>query len=79
MADGGANGPDYAVDLSNCDREPIHVLGKVQPFGFLIALTADWLVARASAPRRRFSPLPFRALAPSQYRRSCNLSRVRSL
>ena len=39
MADGGANGPDYAVDLSNCDREPIHVLGKVQPFGFLIALT----------------------------------------
>ena len=49
MADGGANGPDYAVDLSNCDREPIHVLGKVQPFGFLIALTADWLVARVSA------------------------------
>lgn len=38
-----------AVDLTNCDREPIHVLGTVQPFGFLIALTADWLVSRASA------------------------------
>lgn len=37
------------VDLTNCDREPIHILGAIQPIGFLIALTADWLVARASA------------------------------
>jgi light-regulated signal transduction histidine kinase (bacteriophytochrome) len=48
MADGG-DAIDFAVDLSNCDREPIHVLGKVQPFGFLVALTADWLVSRVSA------------------------------
>ncbi|MFD1105226.1 HWE histidine kinase domain-containing protein [Sphingobium olei] len=41
--------PPAAVDLTNCDREPIHVLGTVQPFGFLIALTADWLVSRVSA------------------------------
>ncbi|RZJ77893.1 MAG: GAF domain-containing protein [Brevundimonas sp.] len=38
-----------AVDLTNCDREPIHILGAIQPIGFLIALTADWLVARVSA------------------------------
>ncbi|MDE1896815.1 MAG: hypothetical protein KGH91_07050, partial [Rhodospirillales bacterium] len=37
------------VDLSNCDREPIHILGGVQPFGFLLALTPDWVVARVSA------------------------------
>jgi light-regulated signal transduction histidine kinase (bacteriophytochrome) len=37
------------VDLTNCDREPIHILGAIQPIGFLIALTADWLVARVSA------------------------------
>lgn len=37
------------VDLTNCDREPIHILGAIQPIGFLIALTADWLVTRASA------------------------------
>lgn len=36
------------VDLTNCDREPIHILGAIQPIGFLIALTADWIVARAS-------------------------------
>ena len=38
-----------SVDLTNCDREPIHIPGLIQPFGFLLAVTADWLVARASA------------------------------
>lgn len=37
------------VDLTNCDREPIHILGSIQPIGFLVALTADWIVARTSA------------------------------
>lgn len=37
------------VDLGNCDREPIHLLGAIQPFGFLVALSADWIVRRASA------------------------------
>jgi light-regulated signal transduction histidine kinase (bacteriophytochrome) len=49
MADSDADQPNFSVDLSNCDREPIHVLGTVQPFGFLIALTPDWLVSRVSA------------------------------
>lgn len=42
------NPASFAVDLTNCDREPIHVLGQIQPFGFLIALGNDWLVARVS-------------------------------
>ncbi|MBU2016273.1 MAG: GAF domain-containing protein, partial [Alphaproteobacteria bacterium] len=54
MADGGGTGADFAVNLTNCDREPIHVLGTVQPFGFLIALTADWLVSRVSANSAAF-------------------------
>ncbi|WP_454884540.1 HWE histidine kinase domain-containing protein [Sphingomonas oryzagri] len=37
------------VDLTNCDREPIHIPGLIQPFGFLLALSSDWLIARASA------------------------------
>ena len=37
------------VDLSNCDREPIHQLGAIQPFGFLVAFSTDWLVRRVSA------------------------------
>jgi light-regulated signal transduction histidine kinase (bacteriophytochrome) len=38
-----------AVDLTNCDREPIHLLGAVQSFGFLIGVAStDWTVTRVS-------------------------------
>jgi light-regulated signal transduction histidine kinase (bacteriophytochrome)/CheY-like chemotaxis protein len=38
------------VDLSNCDREPIHLLGAIQRFGFLLAVsTPDWFVQRVSS------------------------------
>ncbi|ANU07109.1 HWE histidine kinase domain-containing protein [Paraurantiacibacter namhicola] len=37
-----------SVDLTSCDREPIHELGLVQDFGALLALTSDWIVAHAS-------------------------------
>ncbi len=36
------------VDLTNCDREPIHILGHVQSYGCLIALSADWIITYAS-------------------------------
>ncbi|MCI3135020.1 HWE histidine kinase domain-containing protein [Phenylobacterium aquaticum] len=41
--------PTPEIDLTDCDREPIHQLGFVQPFGFLVAFGGDWLVTRASA------------------------------
>ncbi|MAY62813.1 MAG: histidine kinase [Rhizobiales bacterium] len=41
--------PGGAVDLSNCDREPIHLLGRVQEFGFLVAATSDWMISDISA------------------------------
>ena len=37
------------VDLTNCEREPIHIPGAIQPIGFLIALSSDWMIARVSA------------------------------
>ena len=36
------------VDLTNCDREPIHQLGKIQNFGALIAVNADWFISQRS-------------------------------
>ena len=36
------------VDLTNCDREPIHILGTIQPIGFLVSVTTDWLISRVS-------------------------------
>ena len=41
--------PGTVIDLTNCEREPIHLLGAVQPIGVLIALSADWMVSRVSA------------------------------
>ncbi len=64
MADVDGTNPvtGFDVDLSNCDREPIHVLGTVQPFGFLMALTADWLVSRVSTNSEEFIGQPPKAL-----------------
>jgi light-regulated signal transduction histidine kinase (bacteriophytochrome) len=42
------------VDLSNCDREPIHLLGHVQPFGFLVAVSMDWMIQHVSANVRDY-------------------------
>ncbi|EBA06095.1 HWE histidine kinase domain-containing protein [Sagittula stellata] len=44
-----ASGPGSdSVDLTNCDREPIHQLGRVQSYGALLAVTTDWIVQHAS-------------------------------
>ena len=37
------------ADITNCDREPIHLLGAVQSFGFLLTVTSDWRIGHASA------------------------------
>jgi light-regulated signal transduction histidine kinase (bacteriophytochrome)/CheY-like chemotaxis protein len=42
------------VDLTNCDREPIHVPGSVQPFGFLLTLLSDFTICMASDNVGRF-------------------------
>ena len=39
---------EFSVDLTNCDREPIHILGAIQPFGFLVAVSPDWLISHVS-------------------------------
>src|SRR5512134_1589540 len=31
-------GSDAMVDLTDCDREPIHIPGQIQPFGVLFVL-----------------------------------------
>lgn len=36
-------------DLTSCDREPIHQLGGIQAHGYLIAVSADWIICFASA------------------------------
>ena len=33
--------PDFQVDLTNCDREPIHIPGQIQSHGFMIVLDQE--------------------------------------
>ena len=37
------------LDLTSCDREPIHIPGSIQPFGYLLAVDAAGRVVYASA------------------------------
>ena len=37
------------IDLTNCDREPIHIPGKIQSHGFLIALDSNLTITHCSS------------------------------
>jgi light-regulated signal transduction histidine kinase (bacteriophytochrome) len=42
--------PRTPIDLTNCDREPIHIPGAIQPHGVLLAIReADYVILQASA------------------------------
>ncbi|QUL36835.1 HWE histidine kinase domain-containing protein [Erythrobacter sp. JK5] len=43
------NIPAQSTDLTECDREAIHLISAIQPIGGLIAVTGDWLIAHRSA------------------------------
>ncbi len=55
---GDVAAPASGIDLSTCDREPIHVPGHIQPFGFLFALATDGRVVHASANIGEYSGRP---------------------
>lgn len=50
MNDALASGEPYdgQVDLTTCDREPIHILGRTQSYGVLIAVSSDWIIQHVS-------------------------------
>ncbi|MBC7615755.1 MAG: GAF domain-containing protein [Pedobacter sp.] len=39
---------EFQVDLTNCDREPIHIPGQIQPHGFLIVLDQQYNISHCS-------------------------------
>lgn len=49
------------VDLTNCDREPIHLLGAIQPIGFLVAVSDAWVIERASDNLEAYTGLSAKA------------------
>jgi light-regulated signal transduction histidine kinase (bacteriophytochrome)/CheY-like chemotaxis protein len=51
------------VDLTTCDREPIHIPGSIQPFGFLLVVSQDLQVVGASQNVADFLGAPFEDIA----------------
>ena len=45
------------TDLSNCDREPIHIPGKIQSHGFLISINQDLKITYCSENISAFAPV----------------------
>ena len=50
--------PDPILDLSSCDREPIHIPGSIQPHGFLLAFGPDKVVSAASGTVADYLHIP---------------------
>ncbi|MCZ2857648.1 SpoIIE family protein phosphatase [Blastococcus sp. VKM Ac-2987] len=52
--------PGAPIDLSNCEREPIHIPGSIQPRGVLIAVSdPDWLVQQVSENLAEVTGVPW--------------------
>lgn len=56
MNDLASRGSEPIVDPTACDREPIHIMGQIQPLGFLIAVSMDWIIQHVSANIASFVP-----------------------
>lgn len=39
----------HQVDLTTCDLEPIHIIGRIQSFGWLISFSRDWIINHVSS------------------------------
>ncbi|RZU30655.1 SpoIIE family protein phosphatase [Blastococcus saxobsidens] len=52
--------PGTPIDLTNCEREPIHIPGSIQPRGVLIAVSdPDWIVQQVSANLADLTGVPW--------------------
>jgi light-regulated signal transduction histidine kinase (bacteriophytochrome)/CheY-like chemotaxis protein len=49
QAQGIADSDEVSPELTPCDVEPITRLERIQSFGFLLALSRDWIITRVSA------------------------------
>ena len=50
------------VTLTNCEHEPIHIPGSIQPHGFLIGVTADWKIDFCTANISDFIDLTYKGI-----------------
>jgi light-regulated signal transduction histidine kinase (bacteriophytochrome) len=71
-----------AADLTNCDREPIHIPGSIQPHGALLALDPKTLAAQAASNTHRllgFAPGDLIGRAVEDWLSPGQITRLRDL
>ncbi|MFG5380803.1 HWE histidine kinase domain-containing protein [Yoonia sp. R2-816] len=49
---------EATLGINNCDREPVHIPGRIQSFGALMSVTEDWMINHASGNLCRMLGLP---------------------
>ncbi|GGF22621.1 ATP-binding protein [Hymenobacter cavernae] len=65
------------IDLTNCDREPIHIPGAVQPYGFLLCLDEQTLrIVQASENTLTMLGIPAEELVGNSMERLLTAERV---
>lgn len=52
----------YPGDLTSCDKEQIQLINAIQPVGFMLAVSHEWLISHVSANIGNFLGLPFDTL-----------------
>jgi light-regulated signal transduction histidine kinase (bacteriophytochrome) len=50
--------PLLSCEINQCDLEPIARLGRIPSFGFLLAMSRDWVITHASANLEFFLGVP---------------------
>lgn len=53
------NSPLFQVDLTNCEREPIHIPGRIQAHGYLVVIQpGDYIIVQASENIAKLAGIP---------------------
>lgn len=55
------------VTLTNCEHEPIHIPGSIQPYGFLLGITPDWKIDFCTANISEFMDLVYDQLLGEKF------------
>lgn len=55
------------VTLTNCEHEPIHIPGSIQPHGFLIGVTTDWTIDFCTANISTFVDLTYKEIIGKEF------------
>src|SRR6476620_7006726 len=56
------------VNLTNCDQEPIHIPGSIQPHGFLLGITASFTIDYCSGNTADYISIPYNELLKKHIR-----------